>query len=392
MLNLFANFHIQPHDIADIILVSLFIYFILLFIKQTRSYFIFNSVILLIVISYISQYFDLALTRKLFEPILTFFLVIFVVVFQREIRRFFRWLNFRRSSSLTKRTSGLIELCNIISDAVIEMAKQKSGAIIVLPGEYPLEDFTEGGFALDGKVSVPLLLSIFDHYTPGHDGAVLIENNRIHRFGVHLPLAENFAGFAKVGTRHRAASGITERTDAMAIVVSEERGTISIAEHGTLRSVEGRDALQEIIKKFLNAKEIDEKETVFHYLVFNNMWQKISSLIIAALLWFILVFQANITTRDIVVPLEFKQLPDSVQVDKVTPATIDITVSGDNQDVSTLTANDVRAIVNLDGIAPGTQQITVSSKNVNYPKYLTLIKIAPTKFSVTVSSTTKPIQ
>jgi diadenylate cyclase len=384
---LVENFRL--HDAVDILIVAFFIYVILLFIKQTRSYFIFNTVVLLVIISYASVYFNLELTRKLFEPFLTFFVIIFVIVFQREIRRFFRWLVSRRRVNSVRKTNATLELCSILTESLFEMAKVSSGAIIVLPGEYPLDEFIEGGFPLDGKVTAPLILSIFDHTTPGHDGAMIIENNRVRRFGAHLPLAqaESYMGFAKAGTRHRAAVGITEQTDALALVVSEERGVISIAEEGALKPINSREELDLKLKSFLNAKEEEETETVFHYIVINNFWTKLLSVVIAALLWFFLVFNTSTANRDIIVPLEFKYVPDSLEVDRVSPASVDVTLSGDNSDIQNLDVNDIRVIVDLTNATSGVEQITIDDSNVTYPAYLTLIKASPQRFSVTLEPT-----
>jgi len=286
--NIFSS--LQWNDYLDILIVSFFIYVILIFIQQTRSYFILYTFLLLFFISFLSKVFDLSLTRKLFEPLLTFFVVIFAIVFQREIRRFFRWLFFDRTRTFKQASNITEEISGSIVRAVSEMARQKIGAIIVLAGQSPLDDIAEGGFALDGKISTPLLLSIFDNHTPGHDGAVLIENRRIKKFGLHLPLAENFKGFATMGTRHRAALGITERTDAMAIVVSEERGTISIGENGVLRPIEDADALMPLVQHFMRESGEEHHQTMWEYLVINNFSSKILSLALSFLLWVVLIY------------------------------------------------------------------------------------------------------
>lgn len=283
--NAFSNFSFA--GAVDIAFAAFFIYVILVFIKQTRSYFIFNFLAILLVINYLARVFDLGLTARLFQPILTFFLVIFVIVFQREIRRFFRWFTLSRQTLERTAASLSSEISGVIVHAVQDMAKMKMGSLIVLSGDHPLEDSVEGGFALDGKISSPLILSIFDHTTPGHDGAMLIEGKRIKRFGVHLPLAEDFKGFSSMGTRHRAAIGISERTDALAIVVSEERGTISVAEEGKLSVLENAGKLDDIIKRFLKeaAEEESERPNIWQYLILHNLYLKVIALGAAIVLW-----------------------------------------------------------------------------------------------------------
>ncbi len=275
----------------DIVIAAFFIYVLLVFIKQTQSYFIFNTIAVLLVVSYFAQLFNLSLTIRLFQPILTFFLVIFVIVFQREIRRFFRWFTLSRQTLSRTAANLSSEISGIIVHAVQDMAKLKMGALIVLSGDYPLDDTIEGGFALDGKISSPLILSIFDHTTPGHDGAMIIEGKRIKRFGVHLPLAEDFKGFATMGTRHRAAIGISERTDSLAVVVSEERGTISVSEGGKIRLLQNAGELDDVIKKFLKENGEDDMDTpnIWKYMLLHNFYLKVIAIGAAIILWFALV-------------------------------------------------------------------------------------------------------
>lgn len=277
-------------DAVDIIIAAFFIYVILVFIKQTRSYFIFNTLAIFLLVSFIARELNLGLTIRLFQPILTFFLIIFVIVFQREIRRFFRWFTLSRQTLSRTAANLSSEISGIIVHAVQDMAKVKMGALIVLSGDHPLDDSIEGGFALDGKISSPLILSIFDHTTPGHDGAMIIEGKRIKKFGVHLPLAEDFKGFTTMGTRHRAAIGVSERTDALAIVVSEERGTISVAENGYIRGLQNAGELDDVIKRFLKetAEEDQEAPNIWKYMLVHNFYLKVIAIGAALVLWVVL--------------------------------------------------------------------------------------------------------
>ena len=277
-------------DAIDILLVSLCIYLVLIFIKQTRSFFVFSSIVVLFGIDFLAKIFSLNLTHQLFQPLLTFFIAIFVLVFQPEIRKFFKWV---ASGRKMKFSNALVsdDSVQTIVRASFEMAKRKMGAIIVLPGEYPLDDLVEGGFPLEGKISFPLVLSIFDSTSPGHDGAVLVDGSIVKSFGLHLPLAREFSEFSRVGTRHRAAAGITERTDALAVVVSEERGEVSVAEGGILKKVNAPEELADILHKFLKY-DLDKntEHSFWYYFVAQNAGYKIISIILASILWFIFIF------------------------------------------------------------------------------------------------------
>jgi len=182
-------------------------------------------------------------------------------------------------------------ITNQIVEAVDVLVKNKVGAIIVIAGSHPLEHSSLGGIALSGEVSCALLLSIFDTRTPGHDGAVIIENNKVSFFGVHLPLARNYKNLDKIGTRHRAATGVTEETDALAIVVSEEKGAVSVALNGVLRNVDKekcRDSVYLFMKKQNKVHTFDAKR-LLQDLIVRNWIEKLSAIAMAIILWFVLI-------------------------------------------------------------------------------------------------------
>lgn len=286
---LFMNFSLG--EFIDILIVSILVYLVLIFIKQTKSFFVLNSLLVLFALNLFSNIFDLELTKLLLQPLLTGIVIISAVVFQKEIRRFFRWVIEGKGFVFSIPAPATSQSIEIIAETVFEMAEKKIGAIIIFPGETPIDDVVDGGHILDGKISRPLILSIFDSNSPGHDGALLIENNKIRKFGLHLPLAEDFKASSRVGTRHRAAAGISERTDAIAIVVSEERGVVSIAENGSLRTVEDKDSLLSILEDF--SEEVKDGEPIiypfWHYLLWSNIKFKLSAVVIAIFLWLFLL-------------------------------------------------------------------------------------------------------
>lgn len=280
---------VQFKDVIDVLLTALLIYFILVFIKQSRSFVIAYGAAVYLLIIYFARTLSLTLTREIFQILATVFLLVFVVIFQRELRRFFDWI-FISSRRLTHRRQRTLsnEVSFSIVKAVQEMATKKIGALIVLPGELPLEGIVEGGFALEGRVSLPLLLSLFDPSSPGHDGAVIIDNNRVKKFSVHLPLAKDYSGFHKAGTRHRAAAGVTEQSDALAIVVSEERGEISLALNGELKKITEPHLLEEQISKFISQSQEPEISHFWGVFLIQNGWLKLIALLLALALRIIL--------------------------------------------------------------------------------------------------------
>jgi uncharacterized protein (TIGR00159 family) len=371
-----------PKDLIDVFIVSVCVYLVLIFIKQTRSFFIFGSIILLLGVDFLARTLNLGLTRQLFQPLLTFFVAIFVLVFQPEIRKFFKWFASGRKMKFSK---ALVPDDNVqtLVRSTFEMAKKRIGAIIVLPGEYPLEDLIEGGFPLEGKISFPLILSIFDPTSPGHDGALLVEGGVIKSFGLHLPLAREFSEFDRVGTRHRAAAGITERTDALAIVVSEERGEVSVSIGGKLTKINTpEDLAVELHEFFKETVSLEFQNGFWHYFTMKNAGSKIVSLGIAFSLWFVFIYQAGVINQEYEIPIAFKYVPSGLVVAGSVPTSVRIVITGNNADIDSFETKDLSVVVDVKDAKVGNDKIEISKDNIKIPPYLDITSVTPKVISV----------
>ncbi|MBI5140548.1 MAG: DNA integrity scanning protein DisA nucleotide-binding domain protein [Candidatus Vogelbacteria bacterium] len=279
-------------NLVDISTTAIFIYAALVLLRKTRSIFIFRGIAILVAVYIVASFLGFKLTTFLFQAFFSFFVIILVVLFQRELRRFFE--NFSIIDLLNPfseaETEAPIKKSSIetLTNSIRYLAKKKIGALIVLTGRQRIDRFLDGGYAVDGIVSEPLILSLFDPRTPGHDGAVILETNLIKKFGVHLPLSENFKQFGNLGTRHTAGLGLSEKSDALIIIVSEERGTITIADQGKMKVVT-LDELTREVTSFLDDLHPESKETIFHTLIAHNKRDKLLSLATAILLRVILI-------------------------------------------------------------------------------------------------------
>ena len=384
LANSLSAFHSLPRafnafglkDFIDVLIVAFCVYLVLIFIKQTRSFFILGSIILLFGVDFLARTFNLGLTRQLFQPLLTFFVAIFVLVFQPEIRKFFKWFASGRKMKFSK---ALVPDDNVqtIVRSTFEMAKKRIGAIIVLPGEYPLEDLIEGGFPLEGKISFPLILSIFDPTSPGHDGAVLVQGSVIKSFGLHLPLAKEFSEFARVGTRHRAAAGITERTDALAIVVSEERGEVSISLGGKLTLMKTPEALADALHNFIKTEPSEFQNGFWHYFANKNAGSKVVAVLVSVSLWLMFIYQAGVVNREYEIPVEFKYVPSNLTVAGSVPSSVKVVITGNNTDIDGFETKDLTVIVNAKDAKAGEMKIDISKDNIKIPSYLDLTSVSP---------------
>ena len=379
-LALAGGFVLGPKDIADILVITLLIYAILLLVKRTHSFFVLNGLAILAVIYIVARAFNLYLTTFIFQTISGFFVVIMTVVFQKEIRHFFEWLaSWRRIIFRRRETdSTSAAIINEIIKTVTRLFHDKVGALIVLTGRQPLDHLLSGGVSVDGRVSSPLLLSIFDISSPGHDGAVIIKGDRVRKFGVHLPLADNFT-FENMGTRHRAAMGIAERSDAFVIVVSEERGTVSVGRGRELRPLSKPENLKGELEIFLNENAPVAQTKTWYWFLTRNFREKIMAVALASVLWFIFVVRlgGGIITREFVVPLEFRSVSDSLTVDDVSVSAVTLTLSGSGRDFNLLNPQQLKVVIDIPDFKEGRQKVMMSEGEILIPSPLKLLGFTP---------------
>ena len=222
---------------VDIFIVTYAIYKLILLIRGTRAVQLLKGLVILVIASSISELLNLHTVNWILDNIWSVIFVAFAVIFQPELRRALEQLGrgqfFARSSAVLG-TGDAVSLIAELSKAAVACAKTKTGVLIVLERETGLSDYIETGIKIDAVVTSELLVNMFVPSTPLHDGAVIIRGNRVAAAACFLPLTDNPYISMSLGTRHRAAIGITEVADAVAIIVSEETGVISVARDGKL--------------------------------------------------------------------------------------------------------------------------------------------------------------
>ena len=247
--------------IIDITIVVFLIYKFIKMIKSSRVWQLVKGIALLVALTLVSGWLHLDILHYLLTSIMTYGVIVMIVIFQPELRRGLEQLG---SNKLTKFfgidkdiiTKTKEDMYKIVI-ATQELAKTKTGGLIVIEREIKLSDIAESGVEINAEVSPQLLVNLFVPNTPLHDGAVIISNNRITAAACILPLANDKEIAKELGTRHRAAIGISKETDAIAVVVSEETGKVSVAKDGTLIA----DIKKERIKQLKNKiKKQEEKK------------------------------------------------------------------------------------------------------------------------------------
>jgi diadenylate cyclase len=237
----------------DILVVAFIIYHVLVFIKGTRAVQMVLGLALIVVSFYFSRWLQLQTVSWILTNILPYFVFVIVVIFQSEIRRalarFGQAPFFTGFSTLNRN-----ELYDEIILAVNTLASNQTGALIVIERDIGLKTYIESGIAIDAALSYDLLVTVFNPAVPLHDGAVIVQNGRIAAAACFLPLTVKPRLSKEFGTRHRAAIGVTEETDAVAIIVSEESATISFAHDGEIERFLDPDTLASVYAMHSNAK------------------------------------------------------------------------------------------------------------------------------------------
>lgn len=268
----------QPLDIAlalvDILITSFIFYYILRLVRDSRAWQLLKGIMFIIFLTIVARIFGLSLLSFLLLNTISVFSIAFVIIFQPELRRALEtvgrsglgFFNIRVGEYQGENTATTIsQLIESIVQACHDLALTKTGALIVIERTTPLGDLQdqENAVQIDSPVSTSLLKQIFYNGTPLHDGAILIRYGRIAAAKIHIPLSDNYHLRNDFGTRHRAAIGASEMGDTVAIVVSEEKGTISIAIEGRLYVLDNSDALRTQLHRLLLPDEEEDKKFRF---------------------------------------------------------------------------------------------------------------------------------
>lgn len=265
--NFFGKFNVRFTDILEILILAFLIYHILVWIQNTRAWVLFKGMIVIAGFLVAAALLEMNTILWIAQNIFGVAITAVVIILQPELRKALEELgknDFLEKLQIVNKTveegrftdktlQGILNACTA-------MSKAKTGALIVLERNQSLTDYTATGITLDAIVTSQLLINIFEHNTPLHDGAVVIKGDRVVSATCYLPLSDNRAVSKELGTRHRAALGASENTDALIIIVSEETGAISVAREGRLYRQLGTDGLQEHLVQF-QEKHIETQQT-----------------------------------------------------------------------------------------------------------------------------------
>ncbi|MBQ2287420.1 MAG: diadenylate cyclase CdaA [Lachnospiraceae bacterium] len=272
---------IRPINIIEILIISVLIYYILIWIRDSRAWTLLKGLLVIFAFVLVAYFFKMTTILWLFQNLISVIIISIFVLFQPEIRRALEQLGRKNILASVFNIAGVSEdlvhtaktqektVMEIIK-ACMEMSRTKTGALIVIEQDVRLSEYERTGIFLDSLVSSQLLINIFEHNTPLHDGAVFIRDNRVVAATCYLPLSDNMLLSKELGTRHRAGVGISEVSDSVTLIVSEETGMISVAHDGMLFRGLNQDELKERLTNLLKKQEAPKHKVPWRRILKNE--------------------------------------------------------------------------------------------------------------------------
>lgn len=359
---------IKPLDIFEIFLIIVLIYQIQKSLKNTRAWVIAKGIFILAIIYLCSSILGLSVIETLFQGAISLSVLAAIILFEPEIKKFLEELGTKKPKDIIhwintkepldnkryseKTIKEILDACNVMSEA-------KTGALIIMEQDSILNEYINTGIRVNADITSQLLINIFEHNTPLHDGAVIIRKNKIVSATCYLPLSDNSKINKKLGTRHRAGIGLSEITDAIVIIVSEETGQISFVKDGTLKHGVSLDTLHNLLNSYQEKKiESDKinlikkkKETLKH-----NFGSKILSLLFGIFIWVVIINSQNpLDTKKFTIPVEIQNETALSNVGKTYEiekgSNVEVKVTAPRNVLDKLESKDIKAYADLNKLS-----------------------------------------
>jgi diadenylate cyclase len=374
-------FHWQ--SVLDVLLVAYLFYQCSLWVRGSRALLAAVGLAVIGGIALLARWSGLILAGWLFQSLWSVIWLILIIVFQPELRRILERLSLLdlirgRRSTLQRDT--LAEL----TEAVFDLARERIGALIVLPQGDPLDPYLRGGVPVDAVVSREVLRALFQPPTPTHDGALVLRTQRIEQAACFLPMTTATGLPATYGARHRAALGLTERCDALCLLVSEERGTVALARQGKLELFGNPIRLQQELQK-TTPEMFDGPASTgwsWRWLTY-RLGAKALALGVALGLWMAVAGQQS-AEMALTVPIEYQRIATDVELRGDIPAEVTIRLRGSQLALAALRASSVRLRVSLERVRDGLNYIPLTAHHLDLPPGVDLTDMRPAFLAIEV--------
>lgn len=382
-----AFWHFPWHHLIDIGLMTFIVYQAYIRFRGTRAVRIVAGIAVLGLGYLVAQAAGLFLTSWLFGGVWAAALIFVIVIFQGEIRQMLERVNPRLPTTTLLRWVSRVQLPEeslaTIAETVFALASKRCGALLVFERHDFLEPLLSSpGVVIDARVSPELLETLFTPLTPLHDGALYLRGGRVHRAGCVLPISDNRQLASFYGTRHRAALGISEQSDTLAVVVSEERGKVSVVENGAITVVDTpAELLTRLADRLRASSEKPQKRWPGKALVTHNWRPKLAALAVVSMLWFVLVGQQD-TEVGFSVPVVYHNVPKELTIDGKQVQEVYLRVRGSQEMLNFLDPSRLRVAIDLKEAKEGWKRYAVSAKDINLPLGLQLAGVNPPKMEL----------
>jgi diadenylate cyclase len=359
--------NLRFQDVLDVLFLAILVYHLYLWFWGTKAFKALVGLLALGIVFTLARFWGLFLTTWVFQILWQVLIVLIIILFQSEIRQVLERVNPLQVIGLRALPKPADWIPNFVT-TVFSLAQQKIGALIIFERTDLVDELITGGTPLEGEPVSEILMSVFQKESPLHDGALLIRKGRIARAVCYLPLSSAEGLPKEWGTRHRAALGLSERCDARVLVVSEERGEISLAQDRQIIPVANSEELSKIVEEAIapaNVSGITWRERVRALIV--RRWAiKIGTLALVCVFWLLLAGQQNFEVS-LSLPLEIKNLPAKMEiVDPVNPE-VRITVRGLRKDASTVNIRNMHAEIDLSMARLGNRVFRITRNQIDLP-------------------------
>ncbi len=373
---------VRWQGVVDFAVLVLAIYLLLRWSKEARALRVSLGILGLYVGAQLARHFDLIITGWLLQAAALVGLVLLLVVFQAELRHALSRLDI--IVRLIPQPRAVFDLAlREISHAAFSLAQARRGALMVIVRRDPVDEFVTGGVALGGEVSREILEAIFRKVSPVHDGATLIEGKHIARVSTILPLTkrEDLSQFH--GTRHRAAMGLAERSDALVIAVSEERGEVSLVHDREIVRMGSAEELLRELQRLVRPQSARTNRLA--RLLFSNLQLKGAALVLAALVWSVSLLVSAESIRTVAAPVEFINVPREVEVVSQSASVVQVRLRGSSWILDSASLSRMVVRFNLAGSREGPQTLSVERENLNLPPGVMVEEVRPATVSLRLS-------
>jgi uncharacterized protein (TIGR00159 family) len=378
-LILFLN-SIRWQDIVDIALNSYILFRLYVLFRGTNVFRVLTGITLLWILQRIAAAIGLIVTSLAFQGIIAFAALIIIIVFKNEIRSVLQTKNLKTILwGLHYKT--IKTPIEIVIESIYELSRRHIGALLVFPVTEDLKEFTQSGITWNGQVSKEMILSIFWHDNPVHDGAAIINGDRITEVGVILPLSKRSDLPSYYGTRHRAAAGLAEQTDALVIVVSEERGKVVVAREDRIIDIHDNLELKQLLRDHVGVSTLPDASRKKEN--FRLGLAAVLSFFFVSGVWF--SFARGLETLGTLeIPIEYMNRSPQMQILETSINDVSLNLSGSATLIKSIRPEQVNVRLDLSKAVVGSNTFTITPENITLPPGVLLKKVTPQAIKVTL--------